>query len=317
MSPAWVRWFSDQPVDEGSLTGDALFPDGVPSVASDEHGFFGDSPGFDPHQVEESPAFGDTSMPPPESQDSGALSLFSDPVAPPDESLPFSDPHRLPDDDLFGAFIPAERDWTAAAVRRYMVQADIAAFVATLTVNDANLEIGVTDYKHVLRWSGTALDFLEGDSSGYTVEGKPAGTAPNGGLWGICDGSTYAVLNGDGTTTNIVTRNRTDDSFVIGTAPGSVGVRVATSPTWITGAQTETEATGITIDDHDDHDINTLGDHGSGTDSIVSSATHGAHGVNDPEHFHILTNGNASMNPPDEVEGGLPARVAVVFFIRR
>lgn len=86
--------------------------------------------------------------------------------------------------------------WVAGRWRR--VQSTIAALVATLGTDDAGLQIDVTDYAHVLRWSGVALawdnpDDYSGYIAGFLVDPLLVG-------WQLCDG-TAAVpyLKMDGT----------------------------------------------------------------------------------------------------------------------
>jgi hypothetical protein len=84
-------------------------------------------------------------------------------------------------------------------------QAQVPGVGATLGLNDNDLRIRTSDTAHVYIWTGTVWHF-EGEGSGsYALSGT--GTFPFGGtaaMWGIANGSTYAVSQDDGTTLNVV-----------------------------------------------------------------------------------------------------------------
>jgi hypothetical protein len=79
---------------------------------------------------------------------------------------------------------------------------DTLAYIPTLGTGDADFIFFPTDYEHFLRWTGAAWQFKKGDD-GSRYYRDTDGTAPTVGVWGLCDGSTYACLNADGTTTNV------------------------------------------------------------------------------------------------------------------
>jgi hypothetical protein len=84
-------------------------------------------------------------------------------------------------------------------------QAQVPGVGATLGANDNDLRIRTTDTAHTYIWTGTVWHF-DGEGSGtYALSGT--GGYPFGGtaaMWGIADGSTYAVSQDDGTTANVV-----------------------------------------------------------------------------------------------------------------
>lgn len=71
-----------------------------------------------------------------------------------------------------------------------------------LTANDAGKIVWVTDYNHLLRWSGSAWAFAPGDiGSNYYVDGFAA--APNSVGWHLADGTVNVpYLKSDGTLGN-------------------------------------------------------------------------------------------------------------------
>lgn len=148
-----------------------------------------------------------------------------------------------------------------------------------------------TDHKHIYRYDGAtaAWHFLEGDGSGQVVVGSPTGGAPNGGLWGLCDGSAYLVAQDNGTTLSVTTQNLTGGVFITGDTAGAQ--QAATAPTF-TGALTtgNDSGAGTTVQ--------------SGTGATVATHT----------HTHSLS---ATLNAPSVANGGLPLRIGVHFYIRR
>ena len=75
------------------------------------------------------------------------------------------------------------------------------ATLPNLTTADAGALIHVTDYNHVLQWTGSGWEWGPGDAGGGFIQGFL--TAPVSTGWKICDGSTANMLNGDGTVTAV------------------------------------------------------------------------------------------------------------------
>lgn len=192
-------------------------------------------------------------------------------------------------------------------------QAQLAALAALLGANDAGYLVRVSTYLHVLKWSGSVWDFQDGDGSGYVAMGKPTGAAPNGGLWGLCDGTAYNCLNADGTLTNLTTQNLTGEVFLKGST-ATAAQQAATVPTWQAGQTTDAAATGITVA-VDAHTTSTELIAGAST-VLTGPGTHTAN-VTDPNHQHGLSDANAKLNAPSEANGGLPLRISTVWYIRR
>lgn len=200
----------------------------------------------------------------------------------------------------------------------------------TLGTDDAGFLFGATDYLHCWKWSGTAWAFAPGDpGSGFISEGKPDGSAPNGGLWGLADGSTYAVSKSDATTSNIVTVNRTNDSFPEGST--TFGAKAAARAKWEAAAVTDDESAHThqvdppnTASGNDKETAVTLL-YTAGVASQAIPAEPHTHDVNiaafasgdGSAHHHTLSDANAQLKVPSEANGGLPARVGVGYYIRR
>lgn len=209
-------------------------------------------------------------------------------------------------DRNYVAWVSNGQSWIYAYGVYQRTQAQLAALAATLGTNDTGLEVWVTDFEHRLKWTGTAWVFAPGDpGSGFVSIGKPAGTAPNGGVWGICDGTAYTVLNADGTTTSLTTQNLTGDVFIKGKST-SGSQQAATVATWDAAAKTDNANTGGSVS-------TSSAGATSGTDfDALTSAT-----FNEGNHYHPLSDANAVLKAPSEANGGLPLRIACVFYLRR
>jgi len=92
-----------------------------------------------------------------------------------------------------GQFVPviAQPSYTQ------VTQSGLAALVATLGATNAGLLIWVTDYNHVLEWTGSGLVWGPGESGSGYFQGFAV--APTGNGWHACDGSFVNYLRSDGT----------------------------------------------------------------------------------------------------------------------
>jgi len=145
---------------------------------------------------------------------------------------------------------------------------------AGLGTNDAGYLFFVTDYSHLLRWSGSAWEWAPGDTgSGYyqLFEAAPAGYGAS--AWALCDGSTVARLNADGTTTN-VTLDDVSTARYLKAGTSSSGVTAASGTTTAAGtgatgnnsaSQEVQSGTGTTVAAHPHTHTGPSHDHGPGT----------------------------------------------------
>lgn len=183
------------------------------------------------------------------------------------------------------------------------------ANIPTLGTADAGFEFESSDYGHRHRWSGAAWAFAPGDpGSKYIVAGV---AAPLGGLWGLCDGSTYAVAQANGTTANVISPDLTGDIFLQGGA--YTGTRKAAArATWEATAVTDDESAHV-------HNVTVLGEaivNGAGAaqtvgqDGTVISSSGTA-------HHHVLSDANAQLTVPSEANGGVPVRIDLAWYLRR
>lgn len=87
-------------------------------------------------------------------------------------------------------------------------QSQLTALAATLGANDADLPVEVTDYRHILRWTGTAWECAAGEVLGGFIQGFAVDPDPTTG-WQYCDGTATTYLKKDGTTGNFTTPDLT------------------------------------------------------------------------------------------------------------
>jgi hypothetical protein len=207
-------------------------------------------------------------------------------------------------------------------------QDDLASIPTDLGTTDVGFLYSVSDYGHILRWGGSAWTFGPGDpGSGYVVIGKPDGSAPNGGLWGLCNGSAYAVLNANGTTSSVTTQDLNDDTFLLGGASFDASPRAAVRGKWESAAKTDAESAHT-------HSVNppstnsgapsatTAVQSGSGTTVATDAHIHATDiaavtSAAGSAHQHVLSDATAQLKVPSEANGGVPKRSGVALYIRR
>ena len=89
--------------------------------------------------------------------------------------------------------------WLYAYGIHSRTQAQLTTLAGTLGTADAGYLVWVTDFEHVLRWSGSAWTFGLGDFRGGYMQFFAV--APTGNGWVLVDGTATSYLNADGTTT--------------------------------------------------------------------------------------------------------------------
>ena len=185
--------------------------------------------------------------------------------------------------------------------------------IPTLTTTDVGYRFGVTDYAHILRWSGSAWGWAPGD--GGSGMGPVLFEINPGTGWALYDGSTVAYLKADGTTANVTLPDLTSAAnkaaFLEGggtnsgptaaVAPGISGSVAAAA----TGVTTNAAATGISVTTSGTTDNDSGGGTvvAAGAGTTVASHTHNhgvpglvgtvtdpthSHGINDPTHTHAI-----------------------------
>lgn len=152
-----------------------------------------------------------------------------------------------------------------------------------------------TDFGHVHEWTGSAWQFAMGEVNNYMVESSSA-SAPGGAPttatsttngWYPCDGGTYSVVNGDGSTTSVTTEDRNSSATVAAIMTGgfNASLNPATVPTYELTEATTTELQSAVVVQ-------------SGTGASVAGASH--------THNFAIASADTPINPPSVANGGLP-----------
>ncbi|HET9304878.1 MAG TPA: hypothetical protein VFO46_02515 [Candidatus Sulfotelmatobacter sp.] len=133
-----------------------------------------------------------------------------------------------------------------------------------LTTQNAGQLILVTDYCHLILWDGTSASFVDEGNRYYAGFEHDPGPG-----WALADGSAVNVLNANGSTSSVTTKNLTGSPAYLkfGSAYGGINAAVAAG---ITGS-TASSTAGITVG-------TTAVQSGSGA-TVVDS-------VSDPGHVH-------------------------------
>lgn len=167
----------------------------------------------------------------------------------------------------------------------YSTQAALATLAGTLTAANAGLLVCVTDYAHILEWTGTAWEWGPGESgSGYFADFAVAPTAAG---WHACDGSTVAYLKSDGTTANA-------------TLPNTVGT-AAYRESAAAYASAITAKVVPTISGHTESGTANITDTALANVAVTGAASAATHNTEvDSGHTHNLTAANAPIALPGD-----------------
>ncbi len=199
-------------------------------------------------------------------------------------------------------FVAKDRAWKYAGGHFR----DTLSALPSLSTADAGLLVEVTDYDHVLRWSGSAFEWGTGNPSPSGIYGLFE-TAPTTAGWQICDGSTVARLNADGTTTNVAVPDVTTARYLKGGLTAAA-VAAASGNTANTTATNNSATTGVTVDAHPV--IERLDDAGAGI-WVLDAQADAQHTVNDPGHNHTQ---NAHNHGPGSLE--LASKQGILYYRR-
>lgn len=146
------------------------------------------------------------------------------------------------------------------ALRKREGHGTLAEIPTRLGSDDEGYLYEVEDYKHVLRWTGSAWEFAPGDpGSGFL---QHFAVAP-GSEWKLCDGTATTYLKSDGTTASITPPDLQTGQYLKGGA--YTGTPNAAGTVTLTG-NTDTESAHTHAIDHD---------HGSFTSGIESGVIGG------------------------------------------
>lgn len=139
--------------------------------------------------------------------------------------------------------------WVYLSGTYALTQAQLAAFAGTLGKHDTDLLVNVTDYAHILQWTGTGWNWGPGETGSGRLEAFAV--APTGHGWHLCDGSTgVSYLKSDGTTGTLTLPNTNGSAAYmnLGSAynPAITAAAVPTSSTPTSSTPTFTGTPGTT-----------------------------------------------------------------------
>lgn len=122
---------------------------------------------------------------------------------------------------------------SSSPVLAFSTQANLAKLTASLGNADMGLLVDVTDFGHILRWTGSAWTWGPGEGgSGFFVG---FAVAPTGSGWHVCDGSVVSYLKADGTTGTVTLPNTAGSAaYQRNAAAYAAAITAAVAPT--TGA---------------------------------------------------------------------------------
>lgn len=176
----------------------------------------------------------------------------------------------------------------------------------------------VSDYSHLLQWTGSAWQWAPGDvGSGFyqLFEAAPAGYGAT--AWQVCDGSTVARLNADGTTTNVTLDNLGTAAYLKGgTSSAAVAAAggTAANATATNQATTATNQNTVAVNQASvvtAHSvIERLDAAGAGVFvfDAAADANHASHNHDQDAHNHTQNSHNHTQNAHNHGPGTLELR---------
>lgn len=171
--------------------------------------------------------------------------------------------------------------------------------------------------------TASAWWFAPGDDGSGWMAPFYAGWLPRrGGLWALSDGSAVNIAQPDGQVLSVTSIDLVSAARLIGGDPTGSGFVAASVPTWQAGQKTDTEAThthAVAITSQAETADASWDLVAGGV--TIPAAPH-AHAVTGntgagTAHQHNLSNTNAKLNAPSDANGGMPAHVYLLWFIRR
>ncbi len=172
-------------------------------------------------------------------------------------------------------------------------QANLATLAASLTTADTGTLVNVTDYGHLLMWTGSAWSWAPGEQgSGMLVlfEIDPTGVG-----WHLYDGATVNYLKADGTTGSVTLPNLAGTAAYPKAGSPNSGPNAAVAPTL--SGNTASATTGITVSAAGAATASSGTAQSGAGQAVLTALTSGGGGggaVTDPGHIHGLTGASAS-----------------------
>ncbi len=202
--------------------------------------------------------------------------------------------------------------WIYVAGTYRRTQSQLSALAATLGTNDAGLLVEVTDYRHVLRWTGSAWSWGPGEDGRHDFVDMPVAPDDLTG-WQLCDGTTVAYLKGDGSTANFTTPNLTTGVYRKGgTYTGTINTASGSATLSGDTADESSHTHGISLTSAAPVG-STAVQSGAGTNVASITHQHGVTGTSNAgsAHHHSLSGASATLS------GNLVDNIAVPVYFRR
>jgi hypothetical protein len=145
----------------------------------------------------------------------------------------FNDGSFYYETDRAALYLDVAGVWTYVAG---VMQCTQATLPTDLGASDKGFLAHVTDYGHLLQWSGTAWGWAPGDAGSGLIHGFLS--APTGSGWHLCDGSTVKMLNADGTLSQVTLPNLANAAYLKLATATAVGPNAASGQTAAVSAGT-------------------------------------------------------------------------------
>lgn len=170
-----------------------------------------------------------------------------------------------------------------------VLQANLSTFASSLGTADTGTLVYVSDYGHILQWTGSAWQRGPGDNE-HSDSFHFFASAPTDPGWHICDGSTQNYLQYTGTL-----GSRTLPSAGAYPKAGNSYAPTPVTPTVPTiSGVTGNSTIGITIQNDSDGGV------AAGTGSSLAALNPHTHPYTDPGHHHTLTAANSPIALPGD-----------------
>lgn len=217
----------------------------------------------------------------------------------------------------FVGWVSDGNNWLYAYGIYKRTQSQLSALASLLGSNDMGFLVNVTDFSHILQWSGSAWQWGPGELGSNYFAVAPS--APTGGTWQLCDGTATTYLKSDGTTGSYTTKNLTGHYFKSVTA-GADATTAAVAPGISGSTANESSHThgpgSFTVSGNTDGVGSSVVQSGSGANAVAGHnhtiTSQPVSGTSDPGSAHLHGIGTIAVDATGE-----PANYKVLTYFRR
>lgn len=205
----------------------------------------------------------------------------------------------------------AQQPATQVQVRQFtpVLQAGLATMSATLGAGQSGLLVNVTDYAHVLQWTGSGWQRGPGDTE-HSDTFHWFGSSPGDVGWASCTGGTAHYLQYNGSLGTRTLPDLTTAEYLKATAATYSPAGTAALPPTLAGASTGAAVTGISVSPATAASGNIPQGTGAPITALVPPFTGGG-AVTDPGHTHSISSATTSL-PGDPI-----AHIPVIVWYRQ